>query len=49
MDTSRRKFLTSISMLAAGSVIPSSAFSFNLKKEKLKVALVGTGVRGTSF
>lgn len=48
-STSRRQFLTSLGMLAAGSVFPSSAFNFNLKNEKLKVALVGTGVRGISF
>ena len=35
-------------MLAATAVVPSSAFSFGLK-DKLKVVLVGTGVRGTSF
>ncbi|MCF8379006.1 MAG: Gfo/Idh/MocA family oxidoreductase [Bacteroidales bacterium] len=48
MKTSRRQFLTSLSLLAATSAIPLSAFSFGLKS-KLKVALVGTGVRGTSF
>ena len=48
MKTSRRKFLASIGMLAASTALPLSAFSFG-KKEKIKVALVGTGVRGTSF
>ncbi|MEL6654667.1 MAG: Gfo/Idh/MocA family oxidoreductase, partial [Bacteroidota bacterium] len=44
----RRKFLTSVGMLAAGSMaLP--AWGFGLKDRKLKVALVGTGVRGTSF
>ena len=47
--TSRRKFLTSLGMLAAGSLFPASAFSFNLNGKKLKVALVGVGIRGTSF
>jgi predicted dehydrogenase len=37
-------------MLAAGSLVPSSAFSFFPgQQQKLKVALVGTGVRGTGF
>ena len=49
MKKSRRKFLTSISLLAASTAMPLSAFSFSSKKEKLKVVLVGTGIRGTSF
>ncbi|WP_242158661.1 Gfo/Idh/MocA family protein [Aestuariivivens sediminis] len=48
MDTSRRNFLASISMLAAYSAFPLSSFSFNNSK-KLRIALVGTGIRGTSF
>ena len=48
MKTTRRHFLTSISLLAAGTVMPLSAFSFGGSK-KLKIVLVGTGVRGTSF
>ena len=48
-DLSRRKFLTSLGMLAAGSMIPASAFAFEGLNRKLKVVLVGTGVRGTSF
>lgn len=48
MKTTRRKFLTSAGLLAAGAVVPLSAFDFG-KKDKLKVVLVGTGVRGTSF
>ncbi len=35
-------------MLSATAVVPLSAFNFQ-KAEKLKIALVGTGVRGTSF
>ncbi len=49
MKNSRRQFLSSISLLAAGMALPVSAFNFGLKKEKLKVVLVGTGIRGTSF
>lgn len=48
MKTSRRKFLTSISMLAAYSAFPLSAFNFDTSK-KLRIALVGTGIRGSSF
>lgn len=48
MTTSRRKFITSISMLAASSAMPIHAFDFG-KEEKLKVALVGTGIRGSGF
>ncbi|OQD42447.1 4,5-dihydroxyphthalate dehydrogenase [Croceivirga radicis] len=48
MKTTRRKFLTSVSMLAATTAFPINVFEFG-KKEKLKVALVGTGIRGTSF
>jgi len=48
MKTSRRKFLASISLLAAGTVLPTSSFSFT-GKNKLRIALVGTGIRGISF
>ena len=48
METSRRSFLRSISMLSATTVIPLNAFSFK-PNAKLKVVLVGTGVRGISF
>lgn len=48
MKNSRRKFLQSVGLLAAGMVIPISAFGFGTSK-KLKVVLVGTGVRGISF
>ncbi len=48
MNSSRRKFLTSISMLAATTAFPISAFDFGAIK-KLKIALVGTGIRGTTF
>ena len=49
MTNSRRQFLASISMLAAGSLVTVPGHSFGLGSKKLKVALVGTGVRGTSF
>jgi len=48
MKNSRRQFLTSISMLAAYSAFPITSFNFGSSK-KLRVVLVGTGVRGTSF
>ena len=48
-DLSRRKFLASISMLAAGCAISRPAHLIPASGEKLKVALVGTGVRGISF
>lgn len=48
MKASRRKFLTSISMLAAASAMPINQFNFGTK-EKLKIALVGTGIRGITF
>ena len=48
MTNTRRQFLASISMLAAYSAFPINAFSFGSSK-KLRVVLVGTGVRGISF
>ena len=48
MQNSRRQFLTSISMLAAATAFPLSAFSFGATK-KLRIVLVGTGLRGISF
>ncbi|MCB9287233.1 MAG: Gfo/Idh/MocA family oxidoreductase [Lewinellaceae bacterium] len=48
-SSSRRQFLTSLGMLAAGSLFPASALNFNLGGKKLRVALVGTGIRGTGF
>ena len=36
-------------MLAAGSMVPLPSWGFGLGNAKLKVVLVGTGVRGTSF
>ncbi len=48
MTSNRRKFITSIGMLAASSAFPISTFAFS-KKDKLKIALVGTGIRGITF
>lgn len=49
MKNSRRSFLKSVSMLAAGTVLPLNSFAFGLGDEKLKLCLIGTGVRGSSF
>ena len=49
MLESRRSFLKSISMLAASSALPLNSFAFGLGEDKLKIVLVGTGIRGTSF
>ncbi|HHP7241392.1 MAG TPA: Gfo/Idh/MocA family oxidoreductase [Cyclobacteriaceae bacterium] len=48
MTQDRRNFLQSISLLAAGTAMPVSAFGFS-ETAKLTVALVGTGIRGTGF
>ncbi len=45
---SRRSFLYSVSMLAAGAAITSPLTGFG-NRNKLRVVLVGTGVRGISF
>lgn len=45
---SRRQFLSSLSMLAAGSLLANPVTSFGLDR-KLRVTLVGTGIRGISF
>ncbi|WP_346239492.1 Gfo/Idh/MocA family protein [Niabella insulamsoli] len=47
-NQSRRKFLHAISMLAAGAALTSPLYGFSAAK-KLRIVLVGTGVRGTSF
>lgn len=49
MDFNRRKFIGALGMLAAGSMITAPASAFGLKNRKLRVVLVGAGVRGTSF
>ena len=48
MKNSRRQFLASVSMLAAYSAFPIASFDFGSTK-KLKIVMVGTGIRGTSF
>lgn len=48
MNSTRRSFLHSVAMLAAGAAISSPLEGFGANK-KLKVVLVGTGVRGISF
>lgn len=45
----RRTFISSVSMLAAGTTIQASGLDFSFLGRKLKVVLVGTGIRGTSF
>ena len=47
-DINRRKFLMSVSMLAGGSVLGLAKPSFGINR-KLKVAMVGTGIRGIGF
>ena len=49
MENSRRTFLKSVSMLAAGTALPLNSFAFGLGDKKLKITLVGTGIRGNSF
>lgn len=49
MDPSRRAFLTSISLLGANLAIAKPQLQWNLGGRKLKVALVGTGIRGIGF
>ena len=49
MKDSRRSFLKSVSMLAAGTILPLNSFAFGLGEKKLKLCLIGTGVRGSSF
>ncbi|GAA5225194.1 Gfo/Idh/MocA family protein [Membranihabitans marinus] len=48
MSLNRRSFLEAVSMLAAGTMLTVPAQAFGLNR-KLRVVLVGTGVRGTSF
>ncbi|MEQ9218872.1 MAG: Gfo/Idh/MocA family oxidoreductase [Cyclobacteriaceae bacterium] len=46
----RRKFLSTIALISAGSVVSDQLKAGILSKDKkLKVVLIGTGVRGTSF
>ena len=47
-ENHRRRFLQSIALLAASAAVPHTAFAFG-PSAKLRVALVGTGIRGTTF
>ena len=49
MNTSRRSFLTGISLLAANAALSVPKMKWVLGGKKLRVVLVGTGIRGTSF
>ena len=49
MEQSRRFFLKSIGMLSVSKALPLSSFAFGQGNEKLKVCLVGTGIRGIGF
>ncbi len=47
-ELTRRNFLHAVSMLAAGSLIGQPVFDFGLDR-KLRIVMVGTGIRGTGF
>ena len=50
-SNSRRSFIKKTAIATAGlSLIPSMSFAsdFNLKKDKLKIAFIGIGLRGTN-
>ncbi len=49
MKQTRRNFLRAVSLLAAGSMMPLPSSAFGLGGKKIRVALVGTGVRGINF
>lgn len=46
---SRRQFLASVAMLSAGTLFSPHAFSWSASGKKLRIALVGTGIRGITF
>lgn len=48
-NLTRRKFLTAVSMLTANYAMATPAHLMPSPNQKLKVALIGTGVRGISF
>ncbi len=48
MTSSRRLFLKSVSLLSAASMVNFPSWGFGLGR-KMKVALVGTGIRGSNF
>ncbi|MDY7396286.1 twin-arginine translocation signal domain-containing protein, partial [Aureibaculum sp. 2210JD6-5] len=46
---SRRNFIKKSAIVGAGiSVMPNLTYGFSNKREKLKVALIGVGLRGTN-
>ncbi len=47
-NVSRREFLATSSAAVAGTAV-GPGFAFGANKEKMKVALVGTGIRGTTM
>lgn len=49
MKISRRDYIKSLSLLAAGTLVNFPGDAFGLNDQKLKVALVGTGIRGVTF
>ncbi|MCF7566847.1 Gfo/Idh/MocA family oxidoreductase [Sabulilitoribacter arenilitoris] len=49
MEHSRRTFLKSISMLSASAALPVSSFAFGKGDQKLKICMIGTGIRGNGF
>src|SRR5690625_7883984 len=49
MDFNSQKFVRALEMLGVASIITASVGAFGLSNRKLRVVLVGAGVRGTSF
>lgn len=49
MEITRRKFVTAVSMLAAGYAVGNPLFLKPASGQKLRVVMVGTGVRGILF
>jgi len=48
-DPSRRHFVAALSMMAAGAALTPASFGATVKGRKLRLVMVGTGIRGTSF
>lgn len=49
MELNRRSFIGALGMLAAGTMMTAPAKALGIYGRKLKVVLVGTGIRGISF
>lgn len=49
MELNRRSFIEALGMLAGGTLITAPSKALGIYGRKLKVVLVGAGVRGTSF